>query len=79
MTDVSFRFYAQLNDFLPAGRRGRRFTRVVDGVATVKDTIEALGVPHPKSTSSSSMERLKTSHIACGTVMTCRCFRRFGR
>lgn len=48
MTDVSFRFYAQLNDFLPAGRRGRRFTRVVDGVATVKDTIEALGVPHPE-------------------------------
>jgi uncharacterized protein len=45
---VSSRFYAQLNDFLPAGRRGRRFMHVVYGVATVKDTIEALGVPHPE-------------------------------
>jgi uncharacterized protein with PIN domain len=48
MSELSFRFYAQLNDFLPADRRGRRFTHVLRGVASVKDTIEALGVPHPE-------------------------------
>jgi uncharacterized protein with PIN domain len=48
MAEVSFRFYAQLNDFLPAHRRGRRFTHVLQGLASVKDAIEALGVPHPE-------------------------------
>lgn len=48
MTQASFRFYAQLNDFLPPGRRGRRFTRLLPRVSSVKDTIEALGVPHPE-------------------------------
>src|SRR5437762_1797901 len=48
MSEVSFRFYAQLNDFLPANRRGRRFTHVLGAPASVKDVIEALGVPHPE-------------------------------
>jgi uncharacterized protein with PIN domain len=48
MPEVSFRFYARLNDFLPPNRRGRRFTHVMGAVASVKDTIEALGVPHPE-------------------------------
>jgi hypothetical protein len=48
MSEVSFRFYAQLNDFLPVNRRGRRFTHVVGAPGSVKDTIEALGVPHPE-------------------------------
>lgn len=48
MIDVSFRFYAQLNDFLPRPRRGRRFLHVLPAPASVKDTIEALGVPHPE-------------------------------
>jgi len=43
---VLFRFYAQLNDFLPASRRYRRFRHVLPGPASVKDAIEALGVPH---------------------------------
>jgi len=42
---VSFRFYAQLNDFLPAERRGRPFTRSLSR-CSVKDAIESLGVPH---------------------------------
>jgi uncharacterized protein with PIN domain len=46
--DVSFRFYAQLNDFLPLAFRGRRFTHVLRNVSSVKDAIEALGVPHPE-------------------------------
>ena len=46
--EVSFRFYAQLNDFLPPNRRGRGFRHALKAVASVKDTIEALGVPHPE-------------------------------
>jgi uncharacterized protein len=45
---VSFRFYGQLNDFLSAARRGRRFVHRLRNVASVKDAIEALGVPHPE-------------------------------
>ena len=41
-----FRFYAELNDFLPAGRRGREATYRFDGNPSVKDAIEAQGVPH---------------------------------
>jgi uncharacterized protein len=48
MVDLSFRFYAQLNDFLPKSRRGRRFAHSLPAPASVKDTIEALGVPHPE-------------------------------
>jgi uncharacterized protein with PIN domain len=48
LADVSFRFYAQLNAFLDPGRRGRRFTYRLPGPASIKDTIEALGVPHPE-------------------------------
>lgn len=40
------RFYAELNDFLPAGRRQREFPYTFSGTPSVKDTIEALGVPH---------------------------------
>src|SRR5262245_30662108 len=45
---VSFRFYAQLNDFLAPARRGTRFVHVLRNVTSVKDAIEALGVPHPE-------------------------------
>ena len=48
MNEVSFRFYAQLNDFLPLSVRGRRFTHVIGAPGSVKDAIEALGVPHPE-------------------------------
>lgn len=40
------RFYAELNDFLPAARRQREFPHTFSGTPSVKDTIEALGVPH---------------------------------
>jgi uncharacterized protein with PIN domain len=48
MIEVSFRFYAQLNDLLPADRRGQGFTRVLAPRTSAKDAIEALGVPHPE-------------------------------
>jgi uncharacterized protein with PIN domain len=45
---VSFRFYAELNDFLPPARRGVAFPHRFDIPAAVKDLIEAAGVPHPE-------------------------------
>jgi uncharacterized protein with PIN domain len=46
MPTAQFRFYAELNDFLPPGRRGKAITHSFRGSPSVKDTIEALGVPH---------------------------------
>jgi uncharacterized protein len=43
-----FRFYGQLNDFLPWQWRHCRFAHALRGPASVKDVIEALGVPHPE-------------------------------
>jgi hypothetical protein len=43
---ISFRFYAELNDFLPPARRGIAFPHHFDMPAAVKDLIEAAGVPH---------------------------------
>jgi len=44
--ELEIRFYAELNDFLPAGKRQRSFVFAFEGTPSVKDTIEALGVPH---------------------------------
>jgi uncharacterized protein with PIN domain len=41
-----FRFYEELNDYLPPGQRKRSITREITGTPSVKDAIEALGVPH---------------------------------
>ena len=41
-----FRFYAELNDFLPAAKRQQTFTQTFEVKSSVKDMIEALGVPH---------------------------------
>ena len=41
-----FRFYEELNDFLPPGRRYASFEYSVAGTRSVKDAIEAIGVPH---------------------------------
>ena len=46
MPVASFRFYEELNDFLPRTRRKRSFAHAFPGGATVKHLIEALGVPH---------------------------------
>jgi uncharacterized protein len=40
------RFYAELNDFLPPGKRQVTFAHSFFGRPTVKDLIESLGVPH---------------------------------
>lgn len=41
-----FRFYEELNDCLPAALRKRTFAYRFVGTPSVKDVIEALGVPH---------------------------------
>ena len=46
MGRATFRFYAELNDFLPPEKRKRDIEYEFFGTPTVKDAIEALGVPH---------------------------------
>jgi len=46
MNCAIFRFYAELNDFLPQSRRQTTFKHCFNGGPAVKDTIESLGVPH---------------------------------
>jgi uncharacterized protein len=46
MVTATFRFYEELNDFLPRERRGRDFATPCARAATTKQMIEALGVPH---------------------------------
>ena len=41
-----FRFYEELNDFLPADKRKIAFPYKFSGSPSVKDVIEAIGVPH---------------------------------
>jgi uncharacterized protein with PIN domain len=46
MVTATFRFYEELNDFLPRERRGCTFAVPCARAATTKHMIEALGVPH---------------------------------
>jgi uncharacterized protein with PIN domain len=46
MYTAHFRFYAELNDFLPPERQRVDFAYTFQGRPGVKDAIEALGVPH---------------------------------
>ncbi len=46
MSRATFRFYAELNDFLPADRRQAAFSHAFRGRPSIKDMIESLGVPH---------------------------------
>ena len=47
MDTAQFRFYADLNDFLPVNLRQRPFRQpVYDGRQSVKHHVESLGVPH---------------------------------
>ncbi len=43
-----FRFYEELNDFLPPEKRKIAFEYPFKGRPGIKDAIEALGVPHPE-------------------------------
>jgi uncharacterized protein with PIN domain len=44
--EATFRFYAELNDFLPPAERAVERRYCFDGKPSVKDAIEAMGIPH---------------------------------
>jgi hypothetical protein len=46
MSIAWFRFYEELNDFLPAARKKQDFSVSFNGNPSVKDVIESIGVPH---------------------------------
>jgi len=46
MRVAQFRFYAELNDFLPEEDRGKELTRYFSVSGSVKDCVESFGVPH---------------------------------
>lgn len=46
MVTATFRFYQELNDFLPSRRRSKAFSTPCARAATTKHMIEAIGVPH---------------------------------
>jgi len=46
MPKAIFRFYEELNDFLPKHRRKKDFDAEFEGKPSVKDLVESLGVPH---------------------------------
>jgi len=43
---ATFRFYEELNDFLPSAKVKVAFAYMFNGSPSVKDAIEAIGVPH---------------------------------
>jgi uncharacterized protein len=45
---ASFRFFSSLNDFLPPLKKDIAFPYHFSGLPAVKDSIEAIGVPHPE-------------------------------
>jgi uncharacterized protein len=60
MVTATFRFYEELNDFLPPGRRRREFDTRCAQAATTKHMIEALGVPHTE------VELILVNGVSCG-------------
>ncbi len=46
MNELKFRFYEELNDFLPEKRKKIIFDYNIEGNPSVKDVVESFGVPH---------------------------------
>jgi uncharacterized protein with PIN domain len=46
MGRAHFRFYEELNEFLPQNKRKTEFVYEFTGTPSVKDAVEAIGVPH---------------------------------
>ena len=46
LSTAYFRFYEELNDFLSFNRKKKQFPYQFEGKPSVKDAIEAIGVPH---------------------------------
>jgi len=48
MARADFRFHAELNHFFPPSKREISFSHYFEERASIKDMIEALGIPHPE-------------------------------
>ena len=48
MASASFKFYQELNYFLPSEKKETSISRKFKERASIKDAIESLGVPHPE-------------------------------
>ena len=48
MSAITVRFFGSLGDFLSVAHRGVAIERAIEDSPTVKDVIQALGVPHPE-------------------------------
>ena len=46
LKQATFRFYEELNDFLPKDKRKEPFARTFSGNHSIKDQIEAIGISH---------------------------------
>ncbi len=46
MKNAYFRFYEELNDFLPEGKKKKQFEHNFHGRDSIKDMVESIGVPH---------------------------------
>jgi uncharacterized protein with PIN domain len=46
VNNATFSFYEELNDFLPLYKKKVAFVQSFDGTPSIKDVIEAIGVPH---------------------------------
>jgi uncharacterized protein with PIN domain len=46
VNQATFRFYEELNDFLPLDKKKVAFLHSFEGTPSIKDIIEAIGVPH---------------------------------
>lgn len=46
--NITIRFYEELNDFLPKELRKKDFDYTFTGNPSIKDVIEAIGIPHPE-------------------------------
>jgi hypothetical protein len=64
--EINLRLYEELNGFLPADKRKRRFAYRIDGISTVAELLESLGVPEDQvelvlinGVSSTCLHRLK--------------------
>ncbi len=44
--EITFRFYEELNDFLPVKKKKVSFSYFFSGKSSVKDAIQSLGIPH---------------------------------
>jgi uncharacterized protein with PIN domain len=63
---VRFRFYGELNDFLPAERRDVEFETAAGTTDTLKHLIESLGVPHTEVDRVTVNGRLRASSEQVG-------------